>query len=110
MRLNRLLCETEPYLALWSNTGCTRIVRTAAVEEAILETVTDQPSASTRAMGRRSDVSQSMICRILKGESLHPFYFQRFQEFIEKNYYHHVDFTRCSLQQSPACLVFASFI
>lgn len=77
VRLHPQLCETGSFLASWSDAGRARTARKVVVEQEILHTVADQPSTNTRVVGHIHGLPQSTTWRMLKGERLNPYHFQR---------------------------------
>lgn len=61
----------------WNST-----IRTAEVEEGVLERVEEDPSASTRHLCLEFGISKELVNRLLKDELLHPFNLQEAHEIL----------------------------
>lgn len=95
------LCEMRSVRASRSDASRTTTTKTAGVEQAVLEMVTDQPIANTRAWCNVG-VSQSTTWQVLKSEMLHSYSFRQVEELIEKDFCRLIGFVRWILQQSAA--------
>lgn len=75
---------------------------TAILEHAI--TVTDSTSSSTRSVGRILRMPQFTTWRLLNGERLQPYHFQRVQALIAVDYPRYIDFGHFDNQIDPYLL------
>lgn len=105
-RLHRELCASGAFYASRRDTGTGRYRRLPAVEEAVLRTVEDSPSTSSRAVGRALGISHATVLRTLHEDGRHPYHLQRVQALTPADYPRRVTFARWYLQQAAAIPTF----
>lgn len=66
--------------------GRARNVRTAQLEEAVLNTLEEDPTTSVRKLAAQVDTSKSGVHRILKDQLLHPFHIQKVHAMSPDDY------------------------
>lgn len=81
-----------------SGTSAGRIVR-ADVEDVVLEEIVQDPSTSTRAIARRTEIGKSTVHDILKRYKFHPFHVTRVQTLQSRDYNSRLRFCRQMLEK-----------
>ena len=66
--------------------GRKRSARIPAIEEEVLNIISDHPETSTRKIGTNFNISHQTIWRILKEQLLHPYHIQRVQALLPRDY------------------------
>lgn len=84
--IHRRLRERGNFEKRSYDSGRTREVRTAAVEEAVLNSIEEFPETSTRRIARVLNVSHSVVFRILKEQILYPYHLQRVQALMIRDF------------------------
>lgn len=82
--------------------GRNRRVRTVELEETILEMVEEDPTISTRVIGRALNVSNKTVHRVLKSELLYPFHRTPVQELNIRDHRARENFCRWLLHNNEA--------
>jgi len=72
------------------------------VETRILNTVEENPSISSRSVGRALGVSHQSVLRTLHEDGMHPHLLQRVQAITPDDYLPSLNFARWYLQQTAA--------
>lgn len=109
-RVHRQLCETGSFAGINVDRGSRRSTRTVSVEEAVLQSIEEQPSSSTRGIARQFGVSQSSVWRILNEERLHPFHLQRVQLLEAEDYPKRVTFCQWFMQRTAVDPNFPTYV
>lgn len=91
-RLEQRLRETGQIAPPRSDAGRPRTTRTPQMEELILDTISNAPSASTRGVSRILHVNKSLISRVLRTEGWHPYHLQKVQHLFERDFAPRVEF------------------
>lgn len=83
--VERRLRETGRFAPVTANFGRQRTTRTPNVEEAILNTVDEDPTTSTRRLGRAVGVCKDVVHRVLREQLLHPYHLQLVQNLLPQD-------------------------
>ncbi|GFX20077.1 uncharacterized protein TNCV_1436371 [Trichonephila clavipes] len=81
-------------------TGIGRYRRTPSLEQRILNTVDNNPSTSSRAVGRALGESHQSVLRTLHEDRMHPYHLQRVQTITPDDYPRRLNFATWYLQQT----------
>lgn len=81
-RIERRLRETGRLQPARFNTGRPRQARTPIAEEAVLQTIDNNPEISTRTLQRETGIPKSTVSRILSDQLIRPFHIQPVQELL----------------------------
>lgn len=103
---NRLR-ETGTFKTNMVDTGRDRLVRDVQFEENVLQLFEENPSTSTRVVGRELGCGKSTVWRVLSGEGLHPYKLQKVQALNPQDYPRRMEFSRWILHkdiQDPSFL------
>jgi hypothetical protein len=84
------------------DTGRPREVRTVQFEEAVLDTFENNPSTSTRVVGRAMHAPHATVWRVLNEQLLHPFHLQKVHALGPADYPARIQFAQYFLQQCDA--------
>ncbi|GFU32085.1 uncharacterized protein TNCV_3833351 [Trichonephila clavipes] len=98
-RIHRELRTSGTFYASRHGTGIGRYRRTPSLEQRILNTV-DNPSTSSRAVGRALGVSHQSVLRTLHEDRMHPYHLQRVQAITPDDYPRRLNFATWYLQQT----------
>lgn len=79
--------------------GGLRTVRTAVLEEAVLDAVAEDSSISVRKLSAQFNTSKSVVHRILKEQLLHPFHIQKVHAMSPADYPARVQYAHWFLQK-----------
>jgi hypothetical protein len=86
-RIHQRLQETGSFGRQTADVGRPRTVRTAELEDRVLQHVANDPSASTRRIAAREGVSgHATVWRILHQNLLYPYHLQRVQGLAEADF------------------------
>jgi transposase len=77
-----------------------RTVRTPDLEEAVLDTIEEKPSSSTRTIALDLQIHHSTVWRVLKEEKLYPFHLQKVQALTAEDYPRGSAFCRWYINQT----------
>lgn len=80
--------------------GVARHGRMINMEEAILESIDEDPTRSVRALARLTHVSKTTTHRILKENLFHPFHYTQVQQLNENDYPMRLQFCRWLLRKN----------
>ncbi|GFY25494.1 uncharacterized protein TNCV_2486141 [Trichonephila clavipes] len=89
-------------------TGIGRYRRTPTLEQRILNTVDNNPSTSSRAVGRALGVSHQSALRTLHEDRMHPYHLQRVQAITPDDYPRRLNFDTWYLQQTAENQTFSA--
>lgn len=109
VNIHRRLTESGSFTPK-SAEGRPRTVRTPAVEDAVLHAVQNDPSTSTRKIGRQLDICHKTVWEILRESLLYPYHIQRVQALLPRDFEPRVDFCRWYLDRLRENPHFASQI
>lgn len=98
-RLHQRLRDAGTFKKKTVDCGRHREVRTAALEEAVLNLIEEHPETSTRKISETLNVSQSVIWRILKAQQLYPYHIQRVQALLPRDFPQRMVFCQWILQK-----------
>jgi hypothetical protein len=86
----------------WSMTDARRDrrVRTVALEENVLDPVANNPRTSVRTVAHKLGTSASTVWRVLRGQLLDPFRFQKVQDLNRNDFDQRVHFCRWFLNST----------
>ncbi|GFX02611.1 uncharacterized protein TNCV_728651 [Trichonephila clavipes] len=84
--LDRQLRETLSFHITRHDVGRQRAVRSPNLEESILNIVAVKPESSTRSVAHHISVNHETVCRVVNGNRLHIFHFQRVQALNSAGY------------------------
>ena len=82
--------------------GRERRIRRIETEERIVEMIEEDPTISTRAIGRELNISHVTVHRVIKSELLHPFHRTQVQELHVRDHQARENFCRWLLQNNEA--------
>lgn len=82
--------------------GPDRLQRILNAEEQVLQLVAEDPSRSTRSIGRQLRVSNRVVWRTLNEDLQHPYHFQRVQALNPDDPERRIEFCQWILQQNEA--------
>lgn len=82
-----------------TDAGRGRTVRTAQLEENILNAVGDTPSTSTRKLSAQFNTSKTIVHEILKEQLLYPYHLQKVHELIPEDFPRRMQFANWLLNQ-----------
>ncbi|GFS94661.1 DUF4817 domain-containing protein [Trichonephila clavipes] len=85
-RIHSQLREKRSFHVTRHDAGRRRDVRSPSLEESLLNVVVDRSESSTTAVAHHVSVSHQIVCRVLNGNRLHIFHFQRVQTLNPANY------------------------
>ncbi|GFV40876.1 uncharacterized protein TNCV_1637601 [Trichonephila clavipes] len=85
-RIHRELRTSGTFYASRRGTGIGRYCRTPSLEQRTLNTVDNNPSTSSRAVGRALGVSLQSVLRTLHEDIMHPYHLQRVQAITPDDY------------------------
>lgn len=72
--------------------GRPQIIRTPALEEAVLDEIEQHPETSTRKISQTLNVSHMTVSRILRDQLLYPYHIQRVQALMPRDFQPRVEF------------------
>lgn len=90
--IHQRLHETGRVEKSYSEAGRTMSIRTAELEEAVLNEVDEHPETSTRKIAAAMNVSHQTVLRILKDQLLYPYHIQRVQALLPGDFPQRVAF------------------
>ncbi|PRD19029.1 UNVERIFIED_CONTAM: hypothetical protein NCL1_58654 [Trichonephila clavipes] len=99
-RIHRELRTSGTFYASRRETDIGRYRRTPSMEQRILNTVDNNPSPSSRAVGRALGVSHQSVLRTLHEDRMHSYHLQRVQEITHDDYPSRLNFATWYLQQT----------
>lgn len=85
-RLHQRLREYGSFTKRTQDCGRHREVRTPQLEEAVLNLIEEQPTASTRKIAFQLNVDHMTVFRILKEHLLYPYHLQRVQVLLPRDF------------------------
>lgn len=97
-RIHQRLREDGSFSRSTVDCGRSREVRTAALEEAVLNSIEESPRNSTRRIAQVLNVSSSTVFRILKEQLLYPYHIQRVQALSPRDFLPRLIFCQWMLQ------------
>lgn len=80
--IERHLRETGSFERTFEGRGRMRTTRTVELEEEILDRVEEEPSTSTRRIGRELHIPKTIVHNVLKEQLLYPFHVEKVQELL----------------------------
>lgn len=101
-RLDRRIRDSGSLLPVRREIVPPRRVRVPEVEEQVIGLIEENPSRSTREIGRMLEISHSSVYRILKQENLRPFHYTTVQELLPRDYDSRLEFCLHFINQHEA--------
>ncbi|GFU53978.1 uncharacterized protein TNCV_5057011 [Trichonephila clavipes] len=98
--IHRELRTSGTFYAPRRGTCIGRYLRAPSLEQRILNTVDNNPSRSSRAIGRALGVSHQSVFRTLHEDRMHPYHLQRVQAITPDDYPRRLNFATWYLQQT----------
>lgn len=84
--IHRRLRETGSFSVVHADLGAQRTVRTADLEEQILDMIEADPGTSTRKIAEELQLSHVTVWKVLRQELLFPYHIQRVQALLETDF------------------------
>ncbi|KAL3272617.1 hypothetical protein HHI36_014084 [Cryptolaemus montrouzieri] len=97
--IHRRLSETDSFTTNNHLKGATQTMRTPDIEEAVLHCIDLNHHVSTRKIGNQLNISQVLVWRILHNFLLYPFYIQRVQTLLPRDFPSRLNFCRWFLDK-----------
>lgn len=97
--VHRRLTETGTLKPNNQLKGAHRTVRTPEIEEAVLNSIDENPELSTRKIGSNLNISHVLVWKILHDFLLYPYHIQRVQALLPRDFPLRVNFCRWFLER-----------
>jgi len=98
-RLFRRLWETLNLRPVSHDRGRRRTTRTPDLEEEVLDSVTEHPSSSTRALAQEVGVDHTTVWRVPREQQLHPYHPQKVRDLHPTDFAPRVVFSETLMQR-----------
>lgn len=96
---HRHLREYGSFKTSRRDAGRPRVARNPLTEEQLLNAIDENPSLSTRQIGRDLNVCHTTVWRILHEYSLYPYHIQRIQGLLPQDFPRRLEFSRWILRK-----------
>lgn len=96
--LHRRLAETGTFKGNHQLKGAHRTTRTPEIEEAVLNSIDENPTLSTRKIGFNLNISHFLVWKILHDFLLYPYHVQRVQSLLPRDFPLRINFCQWFLE------------